>query len=528
MPTERLLVVDDDPAILELCHRILQADGYTVVGAKRGEDALTKLEAEPFDLLLTDIRLPGLNGLEVARRLRERGLEMTVVTMTGYSNMEMAIQALSLGVDEFLVKPFTPDSLRLTIAHALDKSRLRREITRLSTVVPLMRASQDLTLARTRTQVYERMCASARLLFHTEQVAFIESSRDGSILTAAAVYGNVLEPLQDNVWLASQFRGANELLSAGATAWNEHATPRLPIPLPDVNWLVAAPFIIHDKPLGLFMAALPAAPSASDQEAFRLVASHAASALENVDLLGEISRALVTAREAERLKSEFINIAGHELRTPLTVVTGYAELLNNRLTGELQQYAAQIIEQGKRLQHIADDMLKLQSLESGHVELRLERCQVDPVVRQVVNAYRPLALEREQSIELELDSETGCIVADRAMLDVMLGSLISNAIKFSPRNTRVRVAAHGDPSQVTLQVQDQGPGLTAELGEHVFEPFYQASSSLTREKGGLGIGLTLARDMVNAHGGKIWFEQAGDAGTSFYISLPRQTSPALG
>ena len=80
MPTERLLVVDDDPAILDLCHRILQADGYTVIGAKRGEDALAKLEAQPFDLLLTDIRLPGMNGLELTRRVRDRGLGTSAAT----------------------------------------------------------------------------------------------------------------------------------------------------------------------------------------------------------------------------------------------------------------------------------------------------------------------------------------------------------------------------------------------------------------------------------------------------------------
>src|SRR5258708_34226157 len=100
MPTERILVVDDDPAILALCHRILVAEGYTVVQAKRGEEALAKLELENFDLLLTDIRLPGLNGLEVTERLRARNLDMTGVTMTGYSNMDMAIQALQLWVDK--------------------------------------------------------------------------------------------------------------------------------------------------------------------------------------------------------------------------------------------------------------------------------------------------------------------------------------------------------------------------------------------------------------------------------------------
>lgn len=166
-------------------------------------------------------------------------------------------------------------------------------------------------------------------------------------------------------------------------------------------------------------------------------------------------------------------------------------------------------------------MLNLRNLEEGQVELRLERCAIEQVVREVVNAYRPLAREREQSIEMELGTRTGNVIADRAMLDLMLGSLISNAIKFSPRQTRVCVAVRGDDRQVTWQVRDQGKGLTSEQATQVFDAFYQAGSSLTRSEGGLGVGLTITREMVLAHGGRIWVESEHGGGSSFYISLPR-------
>lgn len=298
MSTERLLVVDDDPEILALCHRILEADGYSVVDARRGEEALAKLEAESFDLLLTDIRLPGLNGLEVTRHLRERGIELTVVTMTGYSNMEMAIQALSLGVDEFLVKPFTLDSLRLTIARALEKSRLRREIVRLDTLVPLLRTSMDFASAHTRAQVYDRMVESSQLLFKTEHVAFIELDRDDQMLTVAAAHGSHLAAMRGQTFHTAQLVGASELLALGAVVWNERATPRLPFDLPDVSWIVSAPFVVRGQPRGLFLASVASAPPSSDQEALRLIAAYAAFTLENVDLVGEISRVVVTARKA--------------------------------------------------------------------------------------------------------------------------------------------------------------------------------------------------------------------------------------
>lgn len=521
MPSERILVVDDDPAILALCQRILQVDGYTVVEAKRGEEALAKLETESFDLLLTDIRLPGLNGLEVTQRLRDRHLELTVVTMTGYSNMEMAIQALSLGVDEFLVKPFTLDGLRITISHALEKSRLRRENTRLRTLVPLLQTSQKLVTTRTRDQVYEHLLAAARDLFKANDLAMVDVHQESLVLTFVEARGERLTILNERVLYLSELVDGEQLLNR-VQVWNEHEKPRLPFVVDNVTWLVSAPLRAHERTLALLLVAVPNEPSQSNLEALNLIAAHAAATLENVDLLGEISHAYVNARELDQLKGEFINIAGHELRTPLAVLNGYATLLRDKLDGELREYAVQVVEHSDRLRRIADDMLNLKHLEEGQVDLRLERCPIEQVVRQVVNAFRPLALEREQLIEMDVPAQAGAVTADRAMLDLMLGSLISNAIKFSPRQTRVRVVANGDDHQVTLQVQDQGRGLTAEQVAHVFDSFYQASNSLTRAEGGLGLGLTITREMVKAHGGKIWVESEHNAGSSFFISLPRE------
>lgn len=520
MATERLLVVDDDPAILQLCQRILEADGYNVVEAKRGDEALARLEAEPFDLLLTDIRLPGLNGLEVTERLRERGLELTVVTMTGYSNMEMAIQALSLGVDEFLIKPFTLEGLRVTIARALEKSRLRREVTRLRTLEPLLQTARTLVSAHTPVQVYEYVFQAVSNLFQTDEIAWVELNTAEPRLHVAAAQGARYYYLQDEAAYEHGWRDEALLLGGEMQVWNERALRRLPVSAEPVEWAVSVPLKTREQPFALVLAGVTTKPTQSDLEALNLIAAQAAATFENVNLLGEISRAYVNARELDRLKGEFINIAGHELRTPLAVLNGYARILQERLDGELKGFAKQIVGQAERLERIANDMLELNFLEEGHAELRLERCEVDRVVDEVVSAYRPLAQERGQSLEAEVE-EPGAVTADRAMLDVMLGSLISNAIKFSPRASHVRVSAHGDREQVTFQVQDEGKGLSLEEAAQVFDAFYQAESSLTREQGGLGLGLTLTRKMVRAHGGKIWVESERNGGSSFYISLPR-------
>ncbi|MDL1899082.1 HAMP domain-containing histidine kinase, partial [Anaerolineae bacterium CFX7] len=186
----------------------------------------------------------------------------------------------------------------------------------------------------------------------------------------------------------------------------------------------------------------------------------------------------------------------------------------------------EILANGERLQHIADDMLNLKYMQQGSMDLRLEEMRVERVLADVVNVYRPLADEKGQAIELDIAAQVGRVTADRAMLDLILGNILSNAIKFSPPNTQVRVAAEGDAEVVTLSVQDQGQGLTPEQAARVFEPFYQVSDSLTRSQGGIGLGLTLTREMVRAHGGKIWVESRLNRGSAFYVVLPRQAQGA--
>lgn len=525
MATERVLVVDDDPVILTLCQRILEVDGYVVTTVKRGEDALAKLDAEPFDLLLTDIRLPGLNGLDVTMRLRERGLDLTVVTMTGYSNMEMAIQALSLGVDEFIIKPFTPDSLRLHVTRALEKWHLRRENLRLRMLVPLLQTAQAFAASRTRAQVYRELFDAVQALLPVEELAFLALDGEQNKLSIEAAQGRAFSPLSGQVFFASQFPEPELYRADGIQVWNQQETGRLPVAL-DLGWLAGIPLRTRDRTFG-FLLIGTSPPSHGDLESLSLTAAQAATAIENVDLLEEISRAYVDLRELEHLKSEFINIAGHELRTPLAVLLGYASLLRDQLDGEPQTFAREVVANAERLQRIANDMLNLKYLENGQGDLNLEACTVPDVVRDVVNAYLPLAVEREQAIENRVNGEAGQLYADRAMLDLILGSLLSNAIKFSPRKATIFVTAEGDADRLTLRVRDEGPGLTPEQASHIFDAFYQAGDSLTRREGGMGLGLTLAREMVRAHGGIIWVESEYARGSSFYVMLPRNGRGAV-
>ncbi len=524
MPTDRVLAVDDDPAILKLCLRILEPEGYQVTTATRGEDALARLEAEPFDVLLTDIRLPGLDGLEVATRLRARDLDMVIITMTGYSNMEMAIQALRLGVDDFIIKPFSPDALRVHLARALDKEKLRRENVRLRTLMPLLHTAQTFSTARSRQAIYDELFAFLGAQLKIENAAVLYLDNGTGMLELAAGKGALARALDGFAELAVKLPQRENLFSDEAQYWNQSAAPRLPCENCG-EWLASVALKSRNRVMGLLIVETPEL-TASNAECLQLIAAQTATALENVDLVAQVSEAYVNLSKLDYMKSEFINVAGHELRTPLAAMLGYAKLLHDRTESQAQQFAAEILANGERLQHIVDDMLNLKYMQQDSMDLHLEEMRVERVIAEVVNVYQSLADEKGQTIELDIAAQAGRVTADRAMLDLILGNILSNAIKFSPPNTQVRVAAEGDAEAITLSVQDQGQGLTPEQAARVFEPFYQASDSLTRAQGGIGLGLTLTREMVRAHGGKIWVESRLDRGSAFYVVLPRQAQAA--
>lgn len=520
MPSERVLVVDDDPVILMLCQRILEVDGYSVASVKRGEDALARLENESFDLLLTDIRLPGLDGLEVTTRLRERGLEIVVITMTGYSNMEMAIQALSLGVDEFIIKPFTPDTLRVHVSRALEKEKLRRENMRLRMLLPLLSSSQVFATARSISQIHDALLEAARTQLEIEHAAVLALDARGDALVVVSTLGAHFEAIHGQQFSFFEFSDLHELLGAEARVWPPQTPGRFPF-LPLNVPFISVSLQTRDRIWGVLIVESPGHPSSS-VEYLGLLATHASTAIENVDLVEQVSQAFVRLRELDHLKSEFINIAGHELRTPLAVIRGYAKLLCDRLNGQEREFADQVLSSAARLQRIVDQMLHLKYLEHEQGITHPEWCNVENVVHDVVETYQNAATEKEQTIEARVQPECGQVWADRAMLGLTLASLIANAIKFSSRHTQIHVAAMGDADNVTMSVTDEGKGLTPEQAARVFDPFYQADHSLTRQEGGLGLGLTLAREMVHAHGGKIWVESKIDHGSTFYVTLPRQ------
>ena len=236
----------------------------------------------------------------------------------------------------------------------------------------------------------------------------------------------------------------------------------------------------------------------------------------------ELSARNAELQELDRLKSTFLATLSHELRTPLTAILGYLELFERRAFGPLTDVQSQAIEvtarNARTLSRILNNLLYLQEVRSN--EIRRVPMMIHDVVREIIAEMQPLA----HAAHLELTSSiqpTAMYMGDPIGIGQALRALIDNAVKFTPAPGRISVTVVDEPSRVLVRVEDTGIGIPAEAHEKIFLPFYQIDDTLARPYAGVGLGLAIARHVIEAHGGQISVRSAVNAGSAFTVVLPR-------
>jgi signal transduction histidine kinase len=250
------------------------------------------------------------------------------------------------------------------------------------------------------------------------------------------------------------------------------------------------------------------------------LAAHAAIAIENARLVTEIQRAYEELSELDRLKSEFVALASHELQTPLTVILGYASFLKEDASGAAREQADVVLQSALRLRSLIDDVVNLRHVETGEAELELEQLSLNELVTAITEEFDSLVEARKQNVSIELASQPPMVEADRQKLHLVLANLLSNAIKFTPEGGRIQMAVETKRDEVWVSVRDTGIGIPPRKQERIFDRFYQVEPSLTRRFEGMGLGLSIAKEMVELHGGRIWVESVEGMGSSFTFALP--------
>ena len=290
-----------------------------------------------------------------------------------------------------------------------------------------------------------------------------------------------------------------------------------------VKTLLGVPMPIRDRPVGVLEAVNKHNGVFDERDATLLsvTAAHAAIAINNARLLRAMRQALEKVKETNQLKSNFLTLASHELRTPLGIIIGYSTFLKEDAQGELSDHANHVLTAARQMRSILDEMNNLAMLKSDEMVLKPQRVPVQDVLVYAFDGINEIASTRDQKLVFAFPEEPFYVDIDIDKTSLAFVNILDNAIRFSSPGNDITIGAVKQGSQVLVWVQDHGIGIPVDKLQKIFEEFYQIEPPNTRHYGGLGIGLTIAKGLIEAQGGRIWAESEGaGSGATFKVLLP--------
>jgi PAS domain S-box-containing protein len=483
----RVLVADDNADMRDYVARIL-GQAYRVETAKDGQAALARIDADPPALVLADVMMPNMDSFDLLRAIRNdaRARSLPVILLSARAGDEARIEGLEAGADEYLVKPFSGRELLVRVASQIELTRVRREgAAAQAHFAAIVDSAQDAIISKDLDGIIQWCNGAAERLFGYSSSELV--GRPVRILIPAdrqSEEDQILERLRrgervehfETVRLAKDGRPIDVALTIS--------------PVRDASGtIIGASKIARDI----------AVIKRAEAERMRLV------------------------EEASRLKDEFLASLSHELRTPLNAIVGYARMLRSGiLPQDRQPNAIETIERNATsLTQIVEDVLDVSRIVSGKIRLNVQTVDVPDIVARAIEGIVPAADAKGVRLERIVDPHATPIAGDPERLQQILWNLLTNAVKFTPRGGKVQVRLERVDSQVAVTVSDTGIGIPPEFLPHVFERFRQADGGIARERGGLGIGLSIARQLAEMHGGTIDVESAGPGqGATFRLKIP--------
>jgi signal transduction histidine kinase len=525
-----ILVVDDEPDMCHICARALQSRGYEVTAVTNASLAPDLIVQGNYDLLLTDLKMPGISGLDLALMALKRDPTAAVVMMTAFASYEHLHKAMQNGISDFLSKPFDLSQLMLAVSHALNRRLLIHDNVRLRALEAL-RIDSEILNSTLDYNLLVQYVLDLAVRWSTWPAAVLLIGEAQTPLTSVTFF--------DNQWQLS-VRGmefAHRALSGG-TLLTSHG-----------EMFAHAQHVIHTAmaiPMswgglqGVLMIGThdtnPNIPTVT--ELMTLLSGQSVAALRNAEMYGEMSNLYRRQRQIEVMKDEFIAIASHELRTPLTMVLGYSDMLMRTIQGDNQTHIKEIHSNALRMREVIDHMSQLQKTSLDN-DLQLTTIDISVVVHQVISQIN----ERFPSIKIRLFSDdvaTHPFISDVQWLRVIIVQLLSNAATYAQRDiidlsmqyqypAFAPVPLASDSQQwLTITVSDQGVGINMREQWNVFTSFVQVDDSLTRSHGGVGVGLALIYDMVRRLGGFVMMSSKVGVGSTFVVMVPGYQQESTG
>ena len=537
--TVNILAVDDSAEKLLAISALLADLGQNVVTATSGREALRHLLRQEFAVVLLDVNMPGMDGFETAALIRQRkSSEHTpIIFITAYGDETHAGRGYSLGAVDYILAPVEPDVLRTKVGVFVELFRktaqVKRQAKSLEQRALQLQRLTDASLAINSALSPDRMlhvvADLARDILGAHQAVALAAAEQkwSEIKTAVSLSPRheaqgeqqVFRDREAVVSLLSWLRRPVRLSRGSGgrrSEWLQFFEGDRPA---ELGWL-AAPLTGRDgRNMGLLhlLEKIDGDFTPDDEAVLTQLAQMSSIAIENT-LNAE-------AREANRIKDEFLTTLSHELRTPLTAILGWTRALRTGAPGAAQTARAlEVIERNVLAQtRLIDDLLDVSRIITGKLRLSLRAAKLSTIIEAALESMRPAAEAKEIEVRFTQtpSADEDELIGDADRLQQVVWNLISNAIKFTPPRGRVEVELSRVDSQFEIRVTDTGRGIRPEFLPSVFERFRQADSSTTRTHGGLGIGLAIVRHLVELHGGSVSASSEGeDRGATFAVKLP--------
>ena len=488
-----ILVIDDEAVIRDGCTRILQKEGCrvtTVENGKAGID-LINTEKEPFDILLLDLMMPGISGMEVLETVRTIDDTMIIIVITGYATVESAVEAMKKGAYDFIAKPFTPDQLRIVVRRGAEKRSLQRETKRLRR--EREKSLKDIAYEKSRISTIINCMVDGVLVTDRESRIVLHNPAATRLLEIESL------PIIDRP--ISHCIKNEDLTSAVVTA----------LEMEESKYREISQEIIQVKGPGSVFLRADTAPVLDEES----------EVLGSVTVLHDITQ----ERQLNQMKSDFLAMVSHELRAPLSAIHQQLSVIQEGMTGAITVKQNQMLvrakERTKGTLELINDLLNVSKIDSGIVVQNKEPVSLEDIVEKACQIMEPEAEAKSVKLKVQIEKSLPMIHADRENMEEVCINLISNAIKYNVEGGSVTIHLLAEGEFLRIDITDTGIGIPEQDLPRIFDRFYRAKSSKTRMVIGTGLGLPIVKGIIEAHHGSIKIQSKEEKGTTFTVLLPR-------
>jgi PAS domain S-box-containing protein len=509
-PRGVVLVVDDDEATRSALEKLLREDGFATSTAADGGAALAEARRRLPDVVITDLRVPRLHGVELCERLHELDAELPVIVMTGHSNMDVVMGCLRAGAEDYLIKPLQHDAVLWCVERALSRraekirrDALHRELTErllLDGIREHEHAEREAAQRAQLNMLLEKLsegvavCDPSGIILMLNDAGrriFGLEGQDPSTVPSAALEAFDLQghPLTDEQQVLTRAARGEQFAD------------------------YEVQYVLGD---GTRRRVVFAGTSVKDEAG-------------NVALAILVFRDVTKVRRLEQQREEYLALISHDLRDPLNTIMLSVSMLKDSMERKRStrdvNLAARAERNINRMTRMLEELTEATSLELHGVTLELARCDLRQLVVGGVDSVGP-ARARRIRIDAD-DASSHLVLADASRLERVIANLLTNALKYSAEDAPVTARLSRSESTVTLEVIDRGIGVAPESIEMLFDRYYRTAGGKTRASG-LGLGLYIARLVLEAHGGRIDVTSKVGEGSTFRLTLPSAQDARVG